>query len=93
MSELRDKLTQDILSAAPWEALRLHAQNLILVDGVSLVDAGEALAEDDTDTVEAWLEEGALRRPTAEQLEQWDEEEPEFVALIVQPWVLVAFGG
>ncbi len=90
MSELRDKLTQDILSAAPWEALRLHAQNLILVDGVSLVDAGEALAEDHADRVKEWLEDGTLSRPTSAQLEQWDEEEPEFVALIVQPWVLVA---
>lgn len=90
MSDLRDKLTQDILSAAPWDALRPHAQNLIVVDGVSLVDAGEALAEDDTDTVEQWLSDGTLRRPTADQLETWDDDEPRFVALIVQPWVLIS---
>jgi hypothetical protein len=92
MSELRDKLTEDILTAAPWGALRQHTQNLIIVDGISLVDAGEALALDDADRVEAWLESEVLRRPSAEEFEAWEGEEPDFVALIVQPWVLLAIG-
>lgn len=89
MSNLRSKLQEDLLAAAPWDALREHFQNIIIVREVSLVAAGEALAEDDVTRVEAWLADGTLSRPSDEQLDLWEAEEPSFVALIVQPWILV----
>lgn len=88
-SDVRSKLGEDILVAAPWDALKPHIANIIIVDGISIIDAGEALACDEVDQVSAWLAEEALSRPTRAQLDQWDEDEPELVALIVQPWILV----
>lgn len=89
---LRERLQDDLLEETPWEALRLHAEKdavLLLGDGVSLIDAGEALALDDTQKVAAWLKSGALRRPTDDETATFEREKSTFEALIVQPWVLV----
>lgn len=89
MSELRSQLQDDILTAAPWDALRPHAENILVVRGIPLLDAGEALADDDVAQVKAWLADGTLARASDTDLAVWEAEKPTFVALIVQPWILV----
>lgn len=88
---LRERLEEELLEDTPWAALRLHSEKdtVLLVTGVSLVDAAEAFASDDAARVSAWLESGQLRRLKASEKEQYEKEHPTFNAIIVQPWVLI----
>ena len=75
-----------------WRDLKAHAmrQGLFIVTGdLALLDAAEAIAADDAARVEAWIEAGALVRPSPEQLEAWDQEpDKPFRATVVQPFAL-----
>jgi len=75
-----------------WRDLVAHAmrQGLFLVTGeVALLDVAEAIAADDAARVEAWIQAGALVRPSLEQLEAWDQQpEKPFRATVVQPFAL-----
>lgn len=75
-----------------WQDLVAHAQRqgLFLVTGeLALLDAAKAIASDDVPRVEAWLQAGALIRPSLEQLQAWDREpDKPFVATVVQPFAL-----
>lgn len=88
---LRERLQDDVLEETPWEALRLHAEKdaVLLLGDVTLIDAGEALALDDATKVAAWLQSGALRRPSDVEKATFEREKSTFEALIVQPWVLI----
>lgn len=88
---LREKLEQDVLSSAAWKDVApLFARGLVIVvEGVGLLDAGEALARDHAGEVEAWLAEGQLRRADDNDAARWTAEETSFEVLVVQPWVLV----
>ncbi len=88
-NELREKLEEDLLEEAPWDGIRPHVARVVIVHGLELVDVGEALARDETERVEEWLELGSLARPTAEDLKRWERDQPTFWMLIVQPWILV----
>ena len=75
-----------------WSPLAPHAKRggLILVDAtLDLVDVAVAVAEDDTGSVQRWMQARQLARPTEEQKEKWKTEaEDRFTAIIVQPYVL-----
>lgn len=64
---------------------------VILVDSkLSLLNVAMAVAQDQSDLVEAWMNQRQLVRPTAEQTAAWNENpELPFVSVIVQPFVLV----
>ena len=56
-----------------------------------LVDAALAIAMDDTGSVTRYLESGALRRPTDDEQQTWAASlERTWIAIIVQPFVLIA---
>lgn len=89
MSKVRDKLKQDLLQSAPWDALSDHIDNIFVVRGVNIIDVGVAFAENDTTRVKDWLGDGRLRRPSPIQITKWEADRASFVALIVQPWILL----
>ena len=61
----------------------------IVAESVSLLDAAVAVADDDADAVETWVESGHLARATSEQVAAWEKESgAKFVTAIVQPFVL-----
>lgn len=88
---LRERLEDELLEDTPWAALRLHAEKdvVLVVTGVSLIDAAEAFATDDTERVSEWLKNAQLRRLGAAEKEQHETEKTTFNAIIAQPWVLV----
>lgn len=88
---LREKLGNE-LNQANWDMLKPHATQdaLILVDiDLNIVDVAVAIAEDDKFKVTAWLEKGLLKKPSLEQLKDWDQQPTKtFDFVIVQPYVL-----
>lgn len=62
----------------------------VVAPSTSLVDCGVAVATDDVSTVERLVASGALRKPSAVEREVWKTEEGrEWLAVVVQPFVLV----
>lgn len=57
---------------------------------LDLVDCGVAVAADDVDRVGQWIARGSLRKPTQAERDAWpDEKAQRWVAIIVQPFVIV----
>lgn len=88
---LRDKLASEVMDSE-WKMLAMHYRRdaLFIVGAeVALLDAAIAIARDDQASVKAWLEGGALARPTDEEVGAWEKEEgAHFRSVIVQPFVL-----
>jgi len=95
MENLRADL-EKLLDEAEWEWLMPHAQRdvVVVVDpGLDLLDVGVAIASDNTTSVEHWIGEQLLSKPSPEQIVEWaGDRTRRFKALIVQPYVLVQDG-
>ena len=92
MSDLREKLKEN-LDEAEWDWLVPHAQRdviIVVADGLDLLDVGEAIATDNIPSVQNWIDEQLLAKPSPEQLGNWNSDRTKrFNALIVEPYVLV----
>ena len=90
--DIRAELTEN-LDEAEWEWLIPHAQRdaIIVVSNVlDLLDVGIAIASDNTASVEHWIDEALITKPSSGQLGEWNNElTKRFNTLIVQPYVLV----
>jgi len=88
----REQLSSEV-SSAYWEDLAPHAERdaiLLVRGGISIVDAGAAIASNDAEQVRRWIENGQLCKPTEPELTEWNADtERVFIFLIVQPYVLV----
>lgn len=61
---------------------------------LDLVEVGMAIATDNTATVNRWIAEALITKPSPFQLEIWDQTaKKQFQSLIVQPFVLVQDSG
>lgn len=89
---IREALEQGI-DQAHWEWLRPHVQRdaVVVVDeALDLVSVGMAIAQDDVPSVQSWIGNQQIYKPTSAQLSDWNQEpNKRFNALIVQPYVLV----
>jgi hypothetical protein len=89
--ELRARLKSEV-HRVDWKPLGPHAKRggLVLVDSeLDLLDVAFAVATDDSVLVQRWMEAGALRRPSDEQVEAWRKVTDDcFTVVIVQPYVL-----
>jgi hypothetical protein len=68
------------------------ARNGVWIVGpqLSLLDCAVAIAEDDTESVSAWLADGSLRRPSPDERARWPADaDRTWLAVVVQPFVLV----
>ena len=92
MEEIRKRLTQEV-DRAEWDWLKPHIarDNVVIVNqGLDLVEVGVAIASDQVPSVQRWISEQLIVKPSKEQLEQWSKRDNlHFQALIVQPYVLV----
>jgi hypothetical protein len=89
--DLRARIAQE-MHRVDWKPLGPHAKRggLVLVDsGLDLLEVAVAVAEDDSEQVQRWMEAGQLGKPSEAQIEAWQEEAGErFAVAIVQPYVL-----
>jgi hypothetical protein len=92
MSDLRAELTQAI-DQAEWEWLLPHVEReavVMVATALDLVEVGMAIVNDNSATVQAWIDDSLLYKPSPEQKVAWGEMlDKRFTALIVQPYVLI----
>ncbi len=91
--ELRQKLSSEI-EEADWNALKVHHEKqavIVVSDKLDLVSVGIAVANDDTNLVKIWLDNGDIYRPTKEQVDSFESDEYKKMCkfIIVQPFVLI----
>lgn len=89
--ELRAHLSNEV-HRVDWKPLAAHAKRggLVLVDPrLDLVEVAVAVATDDSQRVQEWMEVRQLTKPTDEQISAWQGESgARFTVVIVQPYVL-----
>ena len=92
MSDLRSELTKS-LDEAEWSWLIPHVDRdaVIVVDPqLNLVDVGLAIVTDNSTSVQHWIAESLIYKPSDQQRVDWNAcQNKRFHALIVQPYVLV----
>ncbi|MEW6495979.1 MAG: DUF2288 domain-containing protein [Cyanobacteriota bacterium] len=92
MQDLRTQLAES-LDEAEMEWLKPHIKRdrvVVVHPELDLLDVGVALASDDALSVQHWISEQLLCKPSVDQLADWNSDDTKrFQALIVQPYVLV----
>ena len=90
-SDLHAELTS-MMGPIQWEWLKPHVQRdavVIVNENLELAQVGVAIASNNTQTVERWISEQLITKPTAEQITVWSSENKSFTSIIVQPFVLI----
>jgi hypothetical protein len=89
--DLHAELT-NMMGPVQWEWLKPHVQrdSVVIVNSqLDLAEVGVAIASDNTQAVERWINEQLILKPNAEQLVEWSRDNKCLTSLIVQPYVLV----
>jgi hypothetical protein len=91
-SDFRAELTQN-LDQAEWEWLIPHVQRdavIVVALELDLLDVGEAIANDNSPSVQKWIDEQLITKPSIAQIGEWNgDRSKRFHTLIIQPYVLV----
>ena len=73
--------------------LHAHLQRdavFVVARALSLIECAVAVAMDDVDLVQPWIDGGALRKPSRKERAAWPEDEDlRWRAVVVQPFVLI----
>lgn len=93
MSEdLKEKLKTEV-EETDWAPLKQHHDkgSVYIADGIELMDAAVAIAKDKVEFIKVWLESGALRKPSDEEVKTWDADKNTKMAkfIIIQPYVII----
>lgn len=92
MQDLRAELAEAI-DEAEWNWLLPHAQRdavVIVAEELDLLDVAMAIANDDISSVQRWIGEQLLSKPSDVQKQDWNSNQTKrFNALIISPYVLV----
>jgi hypothetical protein len=93
IEELKDKLKTEI-EETDWEPLKQHHENqaVFIVSNLDLLDAAVAVAQDKVEFIKLWIDSGNLRKPSDEEVANWDAKKNLKMAsfIIIQPYVLIA---
>ncbi len=93
MSQDLKKELKSMIGPAAWFNLLPHAarDSIVLVNpGLDLAEVGVAVATDNVTSVQRWISEALITKPTIEQMEDWERDRSrQFQTLIVQPYVLI----
>ncbi len=76
-----------------WSDLRAHVERdavIVVSEGLDLVDVGVAVASNDVEEVDGWINAGQMAKPTPEDLARWPLDATlRFSSVIVKPYVLI----
>jgi hypothetical protein len=89
---LRAQLAE-LIDEAELEWLKPHIQKdavIIIVPELDLLDVGVAISSDNTQSIQHWISEQLLVKPSQEILNRWNANPGQrFQALIIQPYILI----
>ena len=92
MTSIKDELSLSI-GEAEWSWLHAHLERggLILVsDSLDLSEAAIMIANDNTEIISEWVDNGKIGKPSIAQIDHWNnEKQKKFAMLIVSPFVLI----
>lgn len=92
MQDLRTELLEN-LDEAEWQWLIPHVQRdavIVVALKLDLLDVGVAIASDNISSVQNWINEQLIFKPSVAQMADWNSDRTKrFNALIVQPYILV----
>ena len=75
-----------------WEELQpffARGQLLWVSDNLNLVEVAQAVADDDSARVGAWLQAGQVAKVDEVRAQGYLQRDPELWAVVVSPWVLI----
>ena len=88
---LREKLNLET-SRIRWRELQpffARGQVVRVANSLDLVYVAEKMSEDDKEVIEQWMKQGELAVVEDDLALGWFEENKEFWAVVVKPWVLI----
>lgn len=92
MPDLKERLRKDVADIS-WKDLQPHAKRdavIVVKSELDLPEVAVAIAEDNTASVQGWISDRSISKPTSEQLTNWNSTpQKQFTTLIVQPFVIV----
>lgn len=85
---------RDQIQNTDWYPLEIHHKNgalFIVSEQLELSSVAKAVANDSTDEVKAWLDQGLIARPEEVQIENWRKDPYRQIGrfIIVAPYVFV----
>lgn len=93
MENIKTQLAQEI-AEVEWEVLIPHAQRdaiIIVNSDLPLLDVAVAVANDDRMSVQHWISEALISKPSQQQLSDWNgTPDRKFNTVIVQPFVIIS---
>lgn len=76
-----------------WKLIRPHWERgavIVVSQDLALPDVAQHVVNDDTESVQEWIQKGELARPTDQDVLNWDQiDGKQFLFVIVQPYVLI----
>ena len=92
MQDIRSELAE-ALDESEWDWLIPHVQRdvvIVVAQILDLLDVGVAIATDNTSSVQHWIGEQLIAKPSHAQMQAWNGDRTKrFNALIVPPYILV----
>jgi hypothetical protein len=92
MEDIRARLKEN-LDVAQWDWLIPHVKRDVLVvvnPQLDLLDVGVAIASDNVSSIQRWISEALIYKPSPEQVSDWNQNSTKkFDAIIVDPFVVV----
>ena len=90
-AEVRARINAETAVISWSELQRFFAAGRLLwvATEEDLVDVAYEIAADNADQVGGWLEAGRIRRVSDAQAQSFHDQEAEFCAVVVRPWVLI----
>ena len=92
MPSIQEQLSKDVANIN-WQDLLPHAKRdaiIVVAESLNLLDVAIAIAEDNTVSVQQWINNKSISKPSSEQLTDWNQEmQKQFVTVIVQPFVII----
>lgn len=81
------------IDEAQWVWVKLHLKRdgvILVLPPLTLSQAGQAVAEDSSRTIQKWISEKLISKPTLDQIQKWDHDPlKKFHCLVLQPYVLI----